>query len=94
MHPQKNELKSFVEGTLDVFSSNEVGKHIETCELCGEFCEDYRILVDSMAKARLEDVPPNALELADRLYNDALRANAIELSVLSSVNQSWKKPLK
>lgn len=84
MHPQKDELKSFVEGTLDALSSNEVGKHIEACELCREFCEDYRLLIDSEAKARLEDVPPNALKLADRLYNDALRANAIELSVLSS----------
>ena len=84
MHPKKDKLVSFVEGTLNSNSMNEIGKHVDSCELCREFCEDYRILVDSMVKARLKNIPPNALKLADRLYNDAIRANAIELSLLSS----------
>jgi len=84
VHPKKDKLESFVERTLDSSSARKIKEHVDSCEFCREFCEDYRLLADSMKKARLEDIPSKALELADRLYNDAICANTIKFSLLSS----------
>lgn len=84
MHPLQDKLKSIVEGTLDDLSSSEVSDHIEACELCREFCQAYRLLIDSLAEARHEDLPPSAQENADKLYLDAIKTNVIPLLTLAN----------
>jgi len=80
MHPPKDKLKAFVEGKLERRSLDVIKSHINSCPLCQEFCENYRLLVDSLEEADKIELPPKARKLADRLYQDAQAANIIPLT--------------
>jgi hypothetical protein len=49
LHPPKEKLRQFVDGKLDEISSKEIVRHIEACEFCREFSEEYRIFASVKA---------------------------------------------
>ncbi len=84
MHPEREQLKRFVEKRLDQPKMVEISRHLTACELCREFCENYRVLMDSLNMTKEEKVPPSGWALADRLYQQAIRGRVIPLIPLLS----------
>jgi Fe-S oxidoreductase len=84
VHPSAKELRWFVEDRLDKSSAERVREHIGECEFCREFCDSYRLFVDSVSTAAGEAIPTKAIQLADRLYKDALAGKIISLEPLLS----------
>lgn len=82
MHPLKAMLRRYFDGLLDNKAERAgIEKHLNECEFCREYCENYRNLGVAL------DVPvessPGLDELADRLYESAFRSSVIELSPIS-----------
>lgn len=84
MHPPKDKLKLFVERRLDISEVESIKDHLEDCEFCRQFCENYRLLLDSLNRAKNEKIPPAALELANRIFRQAMKANVIPLFPLTT----------
>ncbi len=84
MHPSGKELKRFIENRLDELSARRIKEHLKQCEFCREFVENYRLFGQSLDDAAEESIPPEALQLADRLYSDALAGRIISLEPLFS----------
>lgn len=89
MHFSRDQLKLYVEGKLNDESSKEVNKHIDICEMCREFCDYYHIFIDSLSKARKEDIPVKALKMAEKIYHDALKTNVIRLQKLTTSDNNF-----
>ena len=84
MHPSAKELRRFIENRLDEPSAGRVREHLGECEFCREFCDSYQLFLDSISRAAGEAIPAKALQLADRLYKDALAGKIISLEPLLS----------
>ena len=85
MHPEKSELRAFLDQELaDPRRAEEVKAHIEVCEFCSEFCADYRQLTESLEHPENDQLPDKLQQLAGRLYDDALRDSLIDLKPLIS----------
>ncbi len=84
MHPLREELIRYVDGSLNESSIARVQEHIDRCEFCRRFVENYRLFGDSLVVAAGEAIPPRALELADRLYRQVLAGRVIGLEPLMS----------
>jgi hypothetical protein len=85
MHPTKADLKSFVENQLsDEHARETITAHLKLCEFCREFCEDYRLLTDSLNSAASVELLPRALKLAERLHRQASTGRIISLVPLST----------
>ena len=84
MHPSAKELRRFIEKRLDEPSAGRVKEHLGECEFCREFCDSYQLFLDSISRASKEGLPTKALQLADRLYHDALAGKIIFLEPLLS----------
>ncbi|MCK4301841.1 MAG: hypothetical protein KAW91_03665 [candidate division Zixibacteria bacterium] len=82
MHPPREKLKLFVEGRLGGDESDQVTAHVETCEFCREFCDNYSALLESTRAVSREELPRSALKLADKLYWQALSGKIVPLSPL------------
>ncbi len=82
MHPPREKLKHFVEGSLSGVESDQVALHVETCEFCREFCDNYAALIESTRAISGEALPDRALKMADKLYRQALGGKIISLSPL------------
>lgn len=78
MHPSNRQLKQFIEGQSDA----EVTKHIDECELCKEFCQNYRLLLESLDKAENEIIPSKAIDLADKIYRQYSLGKIVDLRPL------------
>ncbi|MEE9442392.1 MAG: hypothetical protein V3V99_06970 [candidate division Zixibacteria bacterium] len=84
MHPDKEKLSLYVEGRLGDTDSDLIAKHLTQCEFCCEFCDNYVLLSKSMELSETENLPPEALDLADRLFKHSIKSNIIELKLLGS----------
>lgn len=82
MHPSAKELRRFLENRLDEPSVGRIREHLQQCEFCREFCDSYQLFLDSISRASKEGLPPKALQLADRLYHDALQGKIVCLTPL------------
>jgi len=83
MHPLKAMLRRYIDGLLDDKAERvEIESHLNECEFCREYCENYRELnnaLDSPIETSRE-----LGQLADRLYKNAFKSNIIELTSISS----------
>ena len=84
MHPSLEKLKLYIENKLDAISAADIGGHIETCEFCQEFCDDYRLFLNSLNAARSESLPQKARAIADRLFDSARNAFIIPLKIMTT----------
>ncbi|RKX23865.1 MAG: hypothetical protein DRP47_12200 [Candidatus Zixiibacteriota bacterium] len=82
MHPSQKELSQFVEGKLNPQSASRIEKHIEICEFCRDFINDYRLNAKLLAETAAETVPPEAMAHAERLYNQAITGRTIPITTL------------
>ena len=71
LHPPGERLIAFVEKRLEQAEIEHVRQHLEVCEFCREFSDDYHMLYASLRAAEQEELPPDAQALADRLYQAA-----------------------
>lgn len=85
MHPSRDDLISYMDGTLaDLAGQAEVSRHVELCEFCAEFCRNYQQLTEPIQTASPEPVPEKLLGLRDSLYDSALRSTIVDLRPLTS----------
>ena len=82
LHPPRETLIAFVEKRLEQAEVEQIRQHLEVCEFCREFCDDYNLLHESLRAAEQEELPPEAQALADRLYHSALMGQVIPLQIL------------
>ncbi|MBU8934904.1 MAG: hypothetical protein KOO62_13035 [candidate division Zixibacteria bacterium] len=82
MHPSRKELAQFVDKKLNPQSISSIEKHLEICEFCRDFANDYRLQNKLLTEAAAETLPPGAMTLADSLYNQAIAGRTIHISTL------------
>jgi len=83
MHPLKAMLRRYIDGLLDDKAElARVEKHLEDCEFCREYCDNYRELNNALNSPA--ETSPAFDQLADRLYKSAFGSNIVELSLISS----------
>ena len=93
LHPTRESLIAFVEKRLEQAEGQQLRQHLEVCEFCREFCDDYRLLYESLRAAQQEELPPEAQALADRLYHAALIGQVIPLRILGPRTDGSELPL-
>lgn len=81
-HPSHTELRWFVDGLLAAAHRKTVQEHLESCEFCREFCDNYRMLQDSSHESETHNTTGAADQAADRLFAAAMRGLVISLSRL------------
>ncbi|MFH1891311.1 MAG: hypothetical protein ABIK83_01345 [Candidatus Zixiibacteriota bacterium] len=92
MHPSKDRLRLFAEqGMQDAAERERISDHIEECEFCSEFCEDYRSYLESIEAFKDADIPILALRSADTFFRKAVRGRSIALQPLT---EDVSSPLK
>lgn len=85
MHPTKNDLKLFIDNRLTDQSRREsVAEHIRVCEFCREFCDDHRLLIDSLGSTARVEIPPPARALAEKLHRQSMAGATITFLPLST----------
>jgi len=85
MHPTREELRQFADQNLaDTGRQNEIADHVEACEFCSEFCQDYLSLTEDLASPPDKPLPEKLRQLADNLFDDALRSTIIDLKPLTT----------
>lgn len=90
MHPNSDELRQFVAGRLPVDISGQVAKHINMCEFCREFCDNYMQLIEPINDA-MEIQPSATLDVIIDIATQASRHSAtIELHPLPIEIESGK----
>ncbi len=82
VHPEKTKLKSFVEGKLQNNEFEAVKSHVDNCEFCHEFCEDYKMLLESINWSWSEEIPESAWAFANKLQNVPKARKVIDLRKL------------
>ena len=93
LHPPRENLIAFVEKRLEQAEVEQIRQHLEVCEFCREFCDDYHLLYESLRAAEQEELPPEAQALADRLYHAALMGQVIPLQILRPGADEYELPL-
>ncbi|MCK4462621.1 MAG: hypothetical protein KAW46_12515, partial [candidate division Zixibacteria bacterium] len=93
LHPPRERLIAFVEKRLEQTEIEQIRQHLEVCEFCRGFCDDYRMLHESLRIAEQEELPPEAQTLADRLYHAALAGRVIPLQILGPGADEHELPL-
>jgi hypothetical protein len=84
IHPPREKLTAFVRQQLADRESEQIAQHLDDCEFCREFCDDYRLLQQSMTAAEREEITLEAATLAERLHREALTGKTISLNALRS----------
>ena len=80
MHPSKTELRLFVDRRLDDSGKlSEISAHLDECEFCREFCDNYRLYAGSLEEALGEETPEKFKKLANRLYRESFGSRIIYL---------------
>lgn len=83
MHPSNDILKKLVELRLNVDEERSARDHIQSCELCQEFCDYYHSLVDSIKQEVDAPLTADASRLANALYTGTYEGKLITLSPLA-----------
>jgi hypothetical protein len=85
MHPTKQELELYADGLMDDPGRREdIQAHMETCEFCREYLENYDLMRKSLDEMSEQELPAKALALADRLYRQAFAGQVIALEILAA----------
>lgn len=83
MHPSNDILKKLLELRLNADEARSVQDHILSCELCQEFCDYYRSLVNSIRQEEGAPLPADAPRLANALYTGTFEERVITLLPLA-----------
>jgi len=85
MHPTKKELELYADGLPDDPKRREdIKAHMEICEFCREYLEDFILMRKSLDEISQLELPVEALSLADKLYRQAFAGQIIPLETLAS----------
>lgn len=85
MHPTKKELELYAADLLiDAKQREIVGNHIEICEFCREYLENCDLMHKSLDDMAQWELAVKALALADKLYNQALSGQVVQLETLGT----------
>jgi len=84
MHPSRDTLKMLVELRLNEGEVISVGDHVQDCELCKEFCDNYRSLVESIKSEAQTPLSEKASDLAESLFLPAATRRVIPLESLDA----------
>jgi hypothetical protein len=79
VHPDRERLEAFVRQEAASTEVAGIEKHLAGCEFCAEFCRNHRLYLDSGPRALPEDLPPESLRLARKLFGEALYGQVILL---------------
>jgi len=83
MHFDRKELRQYVNQSLtDDKMIAEISSHVNECEFCREYCEEYRIVLDSEKSAQAIQIPSRAFKVMDLLYKESLSGKIISLKRL------------
>jgi hypothetical protein len=82
VHPNKVRLRQFVERKLSEDEYASVEAHVEECELCREYCENYRSLDKSIEWAWSTQIPQSAWDFAKRIQKAPRFRSVINLKPL------------
>ena len=84
------DLRLFVDERLDDSGKeSQISTHLEKCEFCREFCDNYRLYCKSIEKASREEIPEKFKKLADRLFAASFRRNIIYLTPFEKSTASF-----
>jgi len=84
VHFSKKEIELFADNKLtDDIKRLGIKKHLEECEFCREYHENYCLYIDSLKQAETEPLPPEAEVLADKLQRAASQRKIIDLVPLT-----------
>lgn len=84
MHPNREEIESYLNGVLGDSRRHEIERHLADCEFCREFAQNYREFLLELQDASLEPLPENFARLADEVFSRALQSRIIDLKQLIS----------
>ena len=84
VHPTRERLIAFIEGQLEEPETGKLSGHLDDCEFCREFLDDYRLLQESLAMAEQEELPEAVRELTERLYRETLLGCVVSLEPLAA----------
>ncbi len=91
MHPSKTDLRLFVDRRLDDSGKeSEISAHLEKCEFCREFCDNYRLYIKSFEEASQEEIPEKFKKLADRIYRESFGSRIIYLTPFEKSATSFR----
>ncbi|UCD64247.1 MAG: hypothetical protein JSW34_02080 [Candidatus Zixiibacteriota bacterium] len=93
MHPAQYVLRRYCDRHLDPETAGQVEKHVETCQFCREFCEEYRALSQFVDQAAEEALPARAKQAAGYLYRVGYCVEPIVLSLLRQEPSALRVPL-
>jgi len=80
MHPSKEMLEKFIRGLIeDEAIRDEIRDHVEKCEFCGEYCEEYGRFLKSAGSIIQDGLPPEAIKQEEKLFRGALSGRIIPL---------------
>jgi len=80
MHPDPKELRQFVKQSLiDKKRMEKISTHVNECEFCHDYCEDYRAMLDAEAASIHGQLSPRALSAIDRIHKNSIQGRIIEL---------------
>lgn len=82
IHPNRDTLTAFIEGTLAEPEIGRVQAHVKECDFCAEFCVDLRLIAETGAVAEIENMQISAERLADRLFRESRRGFVVEFAPL------------
>lgn len=83
MHPSKEKLRRYADGTSNQHEASLIEKHTSVCGFCREFVKEYQLLAQSVAEASAEPLPECARAQAESLYRQALRGLLVAMTPLS-----------
>lgn len=80
MHFSKKEIELYARNELfDNKKQILIEKHLEECEFCREYFDNYLLYIESLKLAETEPLPLEAEVLADKLYRTSWRNKVIDL---------------
>ena len=83
IHPSKHELNLFIDNGLDDAPRvAEISRHLEECEFCRQYWDNYRLYCEAGDEAAKGAISQAAWRLADRLYQQALSGKIVPLQFL------------
>jgi len=83
MHPVQDLLRRYCDRDLEPAAAKQVEAHLRRCELCREFCEEYRALGEFVDQQAERPLPTEAQHAASRLYRAGFGGEVVVLRPFS-----------
>ena len=85
MHPSQEELRLYIENICIDSERQKIQKHLSECRECSDFCEQYSSLIKGIDHDGIDSkLSKNSMQLADKLYIDAVRSSPIKMNYMKS----------